>query len=75
MRIGLRCRQKRAHTDIHHQPALDVVHDFSGDVGLVAVGFFDLSPDAAAAHTLVGQQNVAILAVARALHLDWLPGL
>src|ERR1019366_3990938 len=37
VRIGLRRRQKSAHTDVHHQPALDVIHNLPDHVGLVAV--------------------------------------
>src|SRR5579872_2745340 len=55
VRIRLRGRQKGADADVHDKPALDAVHNFSGDVTLVAVGFFDLGPHAAAAHALVGQ--------------------
>ncbi len=52
-----------------------MVHHFSGDVGLVAVGFFDPAPGAAPAYALVGQQHVPILAIASSLHLDRLPRL
>src|SRR6266404_4513861 len=75
MRVSLRGRHKRAHANVHDKPALDVVNNFSGDVGLVPVGFLDLAPNAAPAHALVGQQYVAVLAIARALNLDRLTSL
>ena len=73
MQIGLRRRQKCAHADVHHQAALDVIHDFSGDVGLVAVGLFNLGPGAAPLHALVGQQHHPFLAIAGALDFHRLP--
>ncbi len=47
-----------------------LIHNFSGDVGLVPVGLFNLGPGAPPPYALVRQQHHAFFAVARALNLD-----
>ncbi len=46
--LDLRSRQKRADADVNHQPALDSFRRSSRYVCMLAVGFFDSLPDAAA---------------------------
>ena len=71
--LDLRSGQKRAHADIHHQPALDSLVDLAGDVGVLAVGFLDALPDAAAVCAHVRQQDVAVFLLVQPLDFDRLP--
>ena len=48
--VVLRARQERAHADIHHQPALDAIHNFAGERFLGLERCFNLLPGAAAQH-------------------------
>ena len=50
-----------------------LVHNFSGDVGLLPVGLFNLGPGAAALHSLVREQHHSVLVIARALDFHGLP--
>ena len=70
LQVVLRTRQERAHTDVHHQPALNAVHHLAG------YGFFrlerrvDLFPSPPTQDFLVGNDLVTVLNLARALHFD-----
>ena len=68
--LDLRGRQKRAHADIHHQPALDPLGDLAGHVGVLAIRFLDALPDAAPVRAHVRQQHVAVFLLVQPLDFD-----
>src|SRR4029077_13267569 len=72
-KLNLRCGQKRAHSDIHHQAALDTFGDFAGDIRMLAIGFLDALPDAALVRAHMREKDVAIFLFVEALDFDGLP--
>ena len=71
--FDLRSRQERAHADIHHQAALDPLGNLSLDSGVLAIGFLDAFPHAAAMCAHVRQQHVSVFLRVQPLHFDRLP--
>src|SRR5467141_653901 len=68
--VLLRTGQECAHTDIHHDHALDAVHHFLGNCFLSFERGFDLFPRAAAQYFQVRQDREAVLVFPGALHFD-----
>src|SRR2546421_1950001 len=68
--IVLRARQERTHADIHHQPALDAIHNSASERFLGLKRCFNLLPRAAAQHFQVRQDREAVLVLPGALHFD-----
>ena len=68
--VVLRPGKKRAHADIHHQAALDAVHDLAGKRLVPFVGGLHSFPRALAQHLLVGEDGHALLALPGELHFN-----
>ncbi len=70
--LDLRGGEKRADADIYDETAFDALENFAGDGFVLAIGFVDAFPDAAAMRAGVREEDVAVLVFVKALDFDGL---
>ena len=60
MKVDLRARQKRLHTNIHHHPAFDPGHDLAVDAFTVIEELFQLLPNFHLVGFFFGENQIAV---------------
>ena len=72
--LNLRSRQKGAHTDINDEAALDAFGNLARDIAMLAIGFLDTLPNAAAVGAHVRKEHIAVSLFVETLDFDGLTG-